>query len=429
MDWKPEVFKALSSDDDWDSWFTEGSTAILREDTKSSYVAIILATRHDDAAESEECHNPMLLSYLPFSYRTLDKIATELSLHGSMVRYINRGHAAELSRTYLNMGTPSRPAIVYNCRSSNEWPGDLAMSITYFIESGTTHAIVYGCNPEVKREITGRLGNAEGTTRHPLLLVGIFAEIERKRHFKMVTRRLEKLLGFVSMLGSYSPGQANLQQDVEDDESPIDPWLDASHMKNRLETWRSQLLKMTQHADELPARCWLHEEIDVRNRVEEVGQRIKERLEQIIIDYEEKIRELEMIMEGTNLATSLTHTKTNIDIALSTKRDGSQMKSIALLTMVFLPATFVASLFSMTFFQWIPEDSDQTVSPYLWIYFVVALGLTLLTVGLWYLFANNRKVRLDDNVDLEQGTGLKKSVSDLSTFKTKPFAKSSKKSM
>jgi hypothetical protein len=31
-----------------------------------------------------------------------------------------------------------------------------------------------------------------------------------------------------------------------------------------------------------------------------------------------------------------------MDIALETKRDGSQMKSIALLTMIFLPATFVA---------------------------------------------------------------------------------------
>lgn len=36
------------------------------------------------------------------------------------------------------------------------------------------------------------------------------------------------------------------------------------------------------------------------------------------------------------------HTKANMQIAISTKKDGSRMKSIALLTMVFLPATFVA---------------------------------------------------------------------------------------
>lgn len=176
------------------------------------------------------------------------------------------------------------------------------MSITHFIETGTTHAIVFGCNSDVKREVAGRLTNAESTMNHPLLLVGIFAEIERKRHFKMVTRRLERLLRVVSMLGDYSP---DLDEDAEDHKSPIDAWLEASHMKNRLESWRSQLLKMTQHAEELPSRCWLHLETDFRTGAEEAGLRIKERLEQIIIDYEEKIRELEMIMEGTNLATSL----------------------------------------------------------------------------------------------------------------------------
>lgn len=36
------------------------------------------------------------------------------------------------------------------------------------------------------------------------------------------------------------------------------------------------------------------------------------------------------------------HTKANMEIALATKKDGSQMKSIAILTMIFLPATFVA---------------------------------------------------------------------------------------
>ncbi|KAI8166083.1 hypothetical protein K4K49_010055 [Colletotrichum sp. SAR 10_70] len=72
------------------------------------------------------------------------------------------------------------------------------------------------------------------------------------------------------------------------------------------------------------------------------GNRIKERLIEIIGDYDEKISECDMIMEGTILANSLAHTQTNMKIALSTKRDSSHMKSIALLTAVFLPPTFAA---------------------------------------------------------------------------------------
>lgn len=231
--------------------------------------------------------------------------------------------------------------------------------MTYFIQSNTTHAIAFGCSKKVMREFNGRLANAEGALLHPLLLVGIFAEIERKRHFAMVEIRLERLLKLVSLLSNYTSYQQASPEAQEEERHPVDPWLETHHIKTGLENWKSQLRKMTQHVEELPGKCWRYHEMEFHNKGEEAGQRIKERLEQIMIDYDEKIRACEMIMEGTTLATSLvlasgmytqtastddqpqTHTKANIDIAWSTKKDGSQMKSIALLTMVFLPATFV----------------------------------------------------------------------------------------
>jgi hypothetical protein len=97
-----------------------------------------------------------------------------------------------------------------------------------------------------------------------------------------------------------------------------------------------------------------------------------------------------------------------MEIAVRTKLDSSQMRSIALLTMIFLPATFAAvsdsillskisnvvnsiqTLFSMGFFEWQPEAGQVVVSPRIWIYAVVAGGLTLLTVGLWYGFVVRR---------------------------------------
>ncbi|KAF6823986.1 hypothetical protein CMUS01_10448 [Colletotrichum musicola] len=243
----------------------------------------------------------------------------------------------------------------------------------------------------------------------------------------MVKHEIAKLFATMSALRDYDPRREPSQQAGDEEDDPVEQWLVTNHLKNGLETWRSQLLKMRQHAEELPARCWLNHEPDFRNRVEEAGQRIKERLEQILLDYQEMIRECEMGMQGATLATSLAHTKANIDIALSTKKDGSQMKSIALLTMVFLPATFVTSMFSMTFFQWIPDNSTQTVSPYIWIYFVATVGLTFMTVGSWYLFANTKRAPMNGETDLEQGhgTSLRKRLSDLSTFTTKTFSSQS----
>lgn len=89
-------------------------------------------------------------------------------------------------------------------------------------------------------------------------------------------------------------------------------------------------------------------------------------------------------------------------IALSTMRDSTAMKTIAVLTTLFLPGTYVATLFSTTMFNWNPPssgssttpdspDSTPTVSPYIWVYWVISIPLTLLVMLLW-LFWSRREL-------------------------------------
>ena len=66
------------------------------------------------------------------------------------------------------------------------------------------------------------------------------------------------------------------------------------------------------------------------------------------------------------------------------------MKTLASITAVFAPLSFVASLFSMTIFTWqtpasaiSPPRSMLWVSSYFWVYWVVAVPLTLLTLFVW----------------------------------------------
>lgn len=154
-------------------------------------------------------------------------------------------------------------------------------------------------------EISGRLGNADGTLRHPLLLVGIFAEIERKRHLRLVKNGLEDLLKTVSSLSRHGAEWKTIAPQEDESRHAIDPWLEIHYIKNGLENWRNQLLKMIEHVDELPTRSDLYPSIDFTEKAEEPDVRIQERLREIVCDYDEKIRECEMIMEGMTLATSL----------------------------------------------------------------------------------------------------------------------------
>lgn len=70
-------------------------------------------------------------------------------------------------------------------------------------------------------------------------------------------------------------------------------------------------------------------------------------------------------------------------IAEETKRDSASMKTIAAVTMLFLPGTFLASCFSMPLFDW-SAPSSLVISPRIWLYWVLTITLTLLTmVGYW----------------------------------------------
>ncbi|KFY95325.1 hypothetical protein V500_02838 [Pseudogymnoascus sp. VKM F-4518 (FW-2643)] len=65
--------------------------------------------------------------------------------------------------------------------------------------------------------------------------------------------------------------------------------------------------------------------------------------------------------------------------------DNRIMKSVTILAMVFLPATFVAGLFSTTFFSFAENDSWGFSSKF-WIYWVVVIPLTAAIVSGWWLW-------------------------------------------
>ena len=83
-------------------------------------------------------------------------------------------------------------------------------------------------------------------------------------------------------------------------------------------------------------------------------------------------------------------------IAVDGKRDSIAMKTISILGIVFLPGTFVATLFSMDMFDWGSSDSGGvkklTVSPSIWIYWVIVIPLTLITFLVWALWSRRENL-------------------------------------
>jgi hypothetical protein len=116
-------------------------------------------------------------------------------------------------------------------------------------------------------------------------------------------------------------------------------------------------------------------------------------------------------------------------LAHSAKRDNEGMKTLSALGAIFLPATYIASLFGMQFFNFTsgrfpyfsqveasyaccllicdlssPDLADGVVSPLLWVYFVITVPITALVFLVWRIWDKRRtKMNLQDDDNLEAG--------------------------
>ncbi|KAM7220307.1 hypothetical protein V8F06_004273 [Rhypophila decipiens] len=131
-----------------------------------------------------------------------------------------------------------------------------------------------------------------------------------------------------------------------------------------------------------------------RENMRRAGGKIKDRVQAIVDEYDDKIRDCTMRVDGMAMATQWADGESNVQIALEMRRDSRHMRSIAVVTMVFLPGTFFASIFSMTFFNWSPggssdgpnNTSDEVVSSWLWIYVLFTVFATSATMLSWWYF-------------------------------------------
>ncbi|WQF76370.1 hypothetical protein CDEST_01384 [Colletotrichum destructivum] len=349
---------------------------------------------------------------LPFEECVFRDICDKFFVHSSIARVISRADVPVFSRSLVNMGADDtdfagRPAIVYNCRSSNSWANDMALTATYFPESRLTFAILFGCTKEDEKMVFNRLSRARDQVSYPLMLPGIFAELERDRMVRIVERTADENEEAIYELGTGN----SLENHVPSDEEKGNPrharktaWMNTTFLRNGLRVWRNQLRKMSDHVTELAtwhggtrASVRDKESADEEQgadseKMEHTSMLVRDRLRALIEEYEDKIQECTMSVEGMSIATQWAQGDTNVDIATATGRDSRQMRSIALLTMIFLPGTFFATLFSMTFFNWSPDDDSKSlVSGYIWIYFLVTGVFTATTLFLWWYFLSRRR--------------------------------------
>jgi hypothetical protein len=110
-------------------------------------------------------------------------------------------------------------------------------------------------------------------------------------------------------------------------------------------------------------------------------------------------------------------------LAHASKRDSAAMKTISLLGAIFLPGAYLASVFSMTFFNF--QNTGPVISPSFWIYWVITIPLTAGIVAFWYVYEKRREAMYDkEDADLEKGSeDMEKDI--MATMRKRTMSKAS----
>ncbi|CZR68850.1 uncharacterized protein PAC_18750 [Phialocephala subalpina] len=190
-----------------------------------------------------------------------------------------------------------------------------------------------------------------------------------------VRQKLQYLLSSIASLQEMTglPGGCNLI--LKDAQAPQ---LDASvtnETRSRLIRWWHQLEEARVRLIALKGNCQQHN-INIEN--------LRERVKGI----------LSMVSILLIIAYQTSMLKQQEIIVARTKRDNTVMKVIAVLTALFLPGTFIATIFSMQVFNW---DQENPIGPHFKTYWYFTAPITtVLVVGFsaWFL-----KMRYEDNLE------------------------------
>ncbi|KAK1547560.1 hypothetical protein CPAR01_01527 [Colletotrichum paranaense] len=230
--------------------------------------------------------------------------------------------------------------------------GDVAMGELEEPAIGSTNAIVFGTTAEIEDEIIDRLYCSSSALSHPFLLPGIFTELERERQLK---RLVEDTQGELEKATYYLGSDEGSESDQAATQPIIDLWLNTTELRNGLFNWKTQVEEMLLHIEGMAesystsnvmdgrsAFACADTKADLKRKQAKVNSMIRNRLRSIINEYEDTIRDCTMRLDGMSMATQLSHARTNMQIALESKRDGKRMQNISIFSMVFLPSMFVA---------------------------------------------------------------------------------------
>ncbi|PMD48055.1 hypothetical protein L207DRAFT_559805 [Hyaloscypha variabilis F] len=412
----------------WKDWFecpifSDGEELILPSDLPEDGVCILFIPRTEDISVRGKDPIPAGLTDLPIT----------------KVSFIYEGAAPDKLWMHIAM-------------TSSLGPNNFAIASTHVERVHLTLAIMIGCSKGQIKRVQELVQGSEDAIRHPLLMLGICAELLLDRLKELVsdavTKGLETTRNYIYLYtleatrdDTTRPNAYQHKGDVTWDLiNQVRARRDQSRrVEEEVKTTKRQLSKAlppalgslidrsenndyTDNKDDRKKNDSVHE----LDQDDEVTNMFTERFADIFDQFDILIAECRISVEDMSFSADMIRSelarpdskrsaqltrqdseRTRLDNERSIQ-EAKRSTVIAFVAMLYLPMTAVATIFSMPVFQFTYDwrdwrfyqvnNSNTTTSPeppvfsgYFWIYFGISISFTLITILGWWRFTESPK--------------------------------------
>ncbi|KAI8957389.1 hypothetical protein F5Y11DRAFT_339808 [Daldinia sp. FL1419] len=396
----------LSDPESWKRW-TEALGFVYRdfriEDLPQNGFSILFVPRAKDVKLANG-PQPSAYTDIPLAGDSLGtwwEVVRAFHLPGHFPKLVARKQTSvtSISRTHQLSDPPGRIWMHTAVANPNFDENSFAMAGTHFEQKHLTLAVMFSCSDEQIDRIQGLVNTWKEAIGHPLLMLGIYAELQLDRLVAIVDKRYRK----------YEKLMRKVEAQAAKDSKERFSWKmikkvrltreTSKKVEEEVETTRLQLSKAYSSALE---RFKDHKEDYVG--IEETTNLFSERFVDIATRFDGLGARCRIIVEGISFTTDIIRSELSRQEAQTSTENSKFATGISLVAMVYLPLTTMATIFAMPIFQWSndwrdwryrPVDSGNAsssgpgssasngappvVSGYIWVYISISIGLTIAT--------------------------------------------------
>ncbi|KAK4234311.1 hypothetical protein C8A03DRAFT_37915 [Achaetomium macrosporum] len=351
-------------------------------------------------------------TFLPLSKSRLKNITKVFRLHNEFLRaaWRKRCHYTHVVTKHGDQSLELHTAI----GASFDRPEHFALSCTYFPKSKLSLGVIFGCGYRQVRLVRTLLWQSRDSPEvasHPLLIFGIFAELQLYRMQEMIMVVPHSIDPIMNRF------DAGIGMTWELNEEILRGVLRGKEAEEEIGTTRAQLKDLALRVDER-IRDWEGCLSEETRALAETAKRFKRRFADIDMELESMMTECRVVIEQLQFASDMFEAqrarREGLRAAQETKASTHQARLsavIAFVAMLYLPITSVATIFATPVFNFqnywwdqnfrptdsasssassntssLPETPKPVLSGYFWIYLVTSIVLTIVTLLGWQLY-------------------------------------------